>query len=270
MFANVGKRSLQEEKKPLKREHPRPEPLPLDNDPIPFEWKEHGNRFRRQAFSGNRNCHPDGTQHILFMLDTSGSIGPTDFERMTSNLSLLVALMCKPVKIAAMTFNHDYHVEFCFNCFENTCSGRGDIAEAMINIEYRGGLTHTGGAAKCACDVLLSESCGVDPSANCIDVVFITDGQSNDPTRDVCTEIQCLHNRFGVNTYAIGIGNGVDQNELDCITEASNTMGIFNFDSFLDFESALNKIINERFLTNSSEYTCIDPQEGPGSDGACK
>jgi len=203
------------------------------------------------------------------MLDTSGSIGRTDFERMTSNLSLLVALMCKPVKIAAMTFDHDYHIEFCFNCFENTCSGRGDVAMAMSNIEYRGGWTYTGGAAKCACDVLLSESCGVDPSANCIDVVFITDGQSNDPTHDVCTEIQCLHNRSEVNTYAIGIGHGVDQNELDCITEASNKMGIFNFESFDHFESTLDNLIDGRLSGDTGGYTCINPQEGAGSDG-CK
>ena len=205
------------------------------------------------------------------MLDTSGSIGPADFQRMTANLSELVALMCKPVRIAAMTFNHEYKVEFCFNCFDNTCGGRRLMKDATSNITYRGGLTYSAGAARCACDFLLTPSCGIDPRASCIDVVFITDGRSNDPVRDVCTEIKCLHNRFGVNTYAIGIRNYI-QSELDCITEASNSMSIFNYNTFDEFSESLGKVI-ERLKkpdrNNPVQYTCVDPSQGVGTNSTC-
>lgn len=255
-IVTVGKRSVREEPLSDAKDF-KPDLLPQKSDPVTFEWGEHGHRFRRQAFSNTRECHPDGTQHILFMLDTSGSIGATNFHTMTSQLGLLVRLVCKPVKIAVVTFNHNYHVEFCFNCFDNTCTGRLSTYIAMSNITYQGGWTHTGGAAKCACDVILNETCGVDRTASCIDVVLITDGHSNDPSREVCREIQCLHTRFGVNTYAIGIGNRVNQAELNCIHNTSNVMSIFSYNSFNYFSTSLNETIKR--LNSTTNYTCIDP-----------
>ena len=268
----AGRRSIREEmKRPhTYRRHSAAEPEPLHINPIPFNVFEHGARYRRQ----NTNCHPDGTQHILFILDTSGSIGRNEFNRVTAALSTLMTLFCKPIKVAVMTFNHEYYVEFCFNCFDNTCSGRLDAGTAIRSINYRGGWTHTGGAAKCVCDFMLTQACGVDPAANCIDVVFITDGQSNDPNRNVCDDIRCLHNRFGVNTYAIGITNNVDQDELECIVDNAVGPGqfhLFNFNSFNEFQTTLNEILV--VLTtpnpNGNAYTCIDPQTAAGTDSSC-
>ena len=230
---------------------------------------EHGARYRRQQDS---SCYPDGIQHILFVLDASGSVGEANFNMMTTTLSRLVTLFCSPIKIAVMSFDHEYFVEFCFNCFENTCAGRQSTASAIGNINYYHGdgtrYTHTGGAAQCVCDVILTPSCGLDLAANCIDVVFITDGRSNDPNRDVCTDILCLHNRFGVNTFAIGIGNA-DQSELECITEGDDGPGgfhLFDFDSFDDFqaqiECAINRLATGATNPDGDPYICIDP-DGP-------
>ena len=112
----------------------------------------------------------------------------------------------------------------------------------------RGGIryTHTAGAAQCVCDFMLSPTCGVDPTASCIDVVFLTDGKSNDPSREICSDIRCLHNRFGVNTYAIGIDNA-HLPELLCITDDDIDVGslhLFNFHSFDDFEEAFHDVVN--------------------------
>ena len=261
----AGRRS--ELKRPNKPRRAAPEPDLLKDDPIAFDFLEHGKRYRRQT----TDCQPDGTRHILFMLDTSGSVGKTEFDRMTMTLSTLVTLFCSPIKISVMTFNQEYFVEFCFNCFDNTCIGRGDAGKAMRSIVYRSGATYTAGAAKCACEFFLSGSCGLDIAANCIDVVVITDGRSNDPARDVCTEVQCLHNRFGVNTYAIGITNNVNQAELDCITNNSLNPGqshLFSFNSFDEFNQALDDIIvvlsNPVPNQNGDIYTCIDPQPDNG------
>ena len=266
--AQAGRRSVREEmKRPhTYRRHSTAEPEPLHINPTPFNVFEHGARYRR----GNTNCQPDGIQHILFILDTSGSIGKTEFNRVTTALSNLMTLFCKPIKVAVMTFNHEYYVEFCFDCFDNTCSGRLDAGTAIKTIDYRAGWTHTGGAAQCVCDFMLTPTCGVDPAASCIDVVFITDGQSNDPNRDVCADIQCLHNRFGVNTYAIGITNNVDQDELECITNNSLNPGefhLFNFDSFDEFENTLNDIVQVLLDPNpNNPFVCIDPETAVGTE----
>ena len=233
--------------------------------PLPFNWNEHHTRFRRQT----RNCGSSNTQYILFLLDTSGSIGRRDFTRMKNALSELSALVCKPVKIAAMTFNHEFKLEFCFDCFDNNCGGRKQTENSIKGIDYRGGLTHTAGATECACSFLLSTRCGLPVDAGCIDVVYITDGESNDPTREICDEVECLHNRLGVNTYAMGIGN-YDRNELQCISSASTTTNIFSFETFDEFVNATNRVI-QRLIdpppdATPGQYECLDPQypEGPG------
>ena len=221
-------------------------------------------------------CYPDGFQHILFVLDTSSSIDENEFDRVTAALSDLIVLFCRPIKIAAMTFDHEYYVEFCFNCFDNTCGGRVAASTAMRNINYsfnRQGerYTHTGGAAECVDDVILSLSCGVEPTASCIDVVFLTDGRSNDPNREVCTDILNLRNRFGVNTFAIGIDNAF-QDELVCISEAvPGEVHLFNFLDFDDFEREFLRIRDVLLAgsldPNDDPYVCIDPQVGEGVDG---
>ena len=43
---------------------------------------------------------------------------------MTGLLAQLTPLFCKKLKIAMMTFDHEYFVEFCFDEFSNTDEGR--------------------------------------------------------------------------------------------------------------------------------------------------
>ena len=133
-----------------------------------------------------------------FSPDISRSFGLAAFTKVTTTVSTLVGLFCSPPRIGAMNFDHQFKLEFCFDCFS---TGQYETAQAIRNIPYRGGATYTGGATKCACDELLTPGCGMHPFATCTDVVYITDGNSNDPTLEVCNEVQCLHNHFnGVNT----------------------------------------------------------------------
>ena len=229
-----------------------------------FDWEEHSHRFRRQI----RQCGSDDVQHVLFVLDSSGSIGPTDYNRMKTAVAELTTLFCKKVKFALMTFSSDIHLDFCFNCFQNTFSGRVDASNAIKAANYQHQWTYTGETVKCICDEVLRPSCGITSSPDCLDVVLITDGRSNGG-REVCDEIRCLHGRLGVNTYAIGIGNGVDQAELDCIADGSDRLSAFQFDDFVDFETAIRKVGNRLANTiSTSPLSCaatngrIDPTGG--------
>ena len=73
--------------------------------------------------------------------------------------------------------------------------------------------------------------CGLPIAANCIDVVFLTDGRSNDPSLDVCTEIRCLHNRRGVNTFAMEL-----MQELECIVDPDLGLDDYHVFDFLSFD----------------------------------
>ena len=238
-----------------------PVPVKSDSRAVPFVWNKDHMRFRRMT----EGCSPPNeTHYILFILDTSGSIGTINFKRMTSGIGNISQHFCKPTQVAVMTFSHELHLEFCFNCHDNTRDGRNQLGQNIKNIRYRGGSTYTGAAAKCACSQLLHESCGFPATTDSIDIVFITDGYSNDRKHRICDEVKCLHGKSR-NTFAIGIGDNVNESELNCMvnTTVDNDPNIFSFKNFTEFENALNVAV---FILNnpmgSANYTCAN-------DGGC-
>jgi Mg-chelatase subunit ChlD len=270
-----NRRSVREVmKKPrIRRQHSTIEPEPLKPPPIPFDIHEHGAYYRRQQ----DRCGPEDTRYVLFMLDTSGSISRDEFNQMIHQLSRLTFYFCRAIKVAVMTFNHEYYIEFCFGCHESTnCSGREQLRDIMRTIQYRGGFTHTAGAAQCACNYVLSDECGFDESNACIDVVVVTDGHSNDPSLKVCEEIQCLRNashlqNAQVNTFVMGISDEINNDEIKCIADVSikaEDWHVFNFTDFYDFQDTLNMIITG--LKNLDTSSCIDPPEVVGDTLDCR
>ena len=232
----------------------REQVVTLDVDPIPFKWSEHHKRFRRQNSCSGQN------QYVLFLLDTSGSVRFSNFVKMREAVATLSTLFCKPVQIAVMTFGYTFKLEFCFNCFGSSDrNSRAARFNTIKNIPYRHGpWTRTGGAARCACDELLDPSCGLPSDASCIDVIFITDGLSNDPSLEICDEVKCIHDHMQyttINTHSIGIANA-DQAELRCIEQTDGVNGAFEYDSFVDFKESIEDIIEK--ILNNPDATCED------------
>ena len=98
--------------------------------------------FRRQI--SPENCGSDDVQHVLFVLDSSGSIGSTSYGRMKKAIAKLTPLFCKKVKFSLMTFSSRLNLEFCFDCFENNIFGRNAAASAIKAASYQAGSTYTG------------------------------------------------------------------------------------------------------------------------------
>ena len=197
-------------------------------------------------------------QTILLILDTSGSIGSSDFERMKRAMSNLIPHFCSKIQVAVITFSHTINLEFCFNCFDNTQDGRTDIQNAILAIPYRVGNTHTGAATRCAIHDIFTSECGLHRGTNCVDVIYITDGRSNGGF-NVCNEVRCLHNAPSlsdkINVYAIGIGNA-NPTEIDCIA-GDNDDKIFSQRNFNAFE-ALIASTTTRLVSNMPKYSCFD------------
>lgn len=236
----------------------------LDEAPIPFNMVEHGARLRRQGASSQ--CGDDDIQHILFVLDSSGSIGSTSYQRMKDAIGKLVPLFCSQIQTALVDFGTNINLEYCFDCFDNTYNGRTAAKNAISKAQYHNSMTNTGATAKCICDELLNSDCGISRTPECLDVVFITDGQSNDPKYKICNEVKCLHQRTGISTYAIGINN-YKKAELDCISHSSSLMNAFKYESFKDFEDSIEDIIR-RLAANPTidgKYSCVKRDSTLGS-----
>ena len=268
MCIAIGRRSIKEESRISKRDATTIQPKPLTIKPTPFNVVEHGARYRRQY------CGHQEYQHILLVLDTSGSIGQIDFDRVTAALGQLVPLFCSPIKIAAMTFDHEYFEEFCFDDYDNTASGRQDAGAAVGSIPYiRPGQgsgtrwTHTAGAAQCVCDYIFRDrGCGIgQAAAPYVDVVFFTDGKANDPVLDVCETVTCLHGISNVNTYTLAVGDSNDL-KLDCMEENDLELDeyhLFDFETIEDLEEQLEEIFR-RLITDPVSYPCVSTCVDPG------
>lgn len=263
----------------------------LNNQRIPSKESDKVTRNKRSSYytpirrDVERKCDNE-TQYILFLFDTSGSISLDDFELMKESFSDLIPLFCKPVKVAMMTFDDQFKLEFCFDCFDNDCSGRNETAKAIRAMTHRRGYTYTAGATKCACRELLNRRCGLPSDASCIDVVYVTDGRSNDYLYDrslsVCDAVQCLRERTAINTYAIGVGN-YDQAELKCIADVSSNSSVFRFNNVTDLTEHLLQVVVLLMPTPGNnnaihrKYACVNPQNSPSpptpndleNDGFC-
>ena len=81
----------------------------------PFDMEERvksiHERRRRQTYS-NR----DNIRYVLFILDTSGSIGRSQFVRVKYLLALMSEKLCDHLRVSMITYGLDIKLEFCFNC----------------------------------------------------------------------------------------------------------------------------------------------------------
>ena len=254
-FCIIGKRSIFEndhDDSITKRDASKVTIAETSESPLPFDWNEHASHLRLRRAT---RCTA-GTQNVLFVLDSSGSIGQAQYNVMKGAIANLTSLFCKEVHFGLLTFSSQLRLEFCFNCFSSNNVGRAQAAQAILTAPYQNDLTYTGAAAKCICDHLLHPRCGISVDPNCLDVVFITDGYSNDPQLQICDEVRCLHNKYGVNTYAIGIKN-FNKAERSCISDNSDILSAFAYKDFDDFRDSIIKII-DRLLKSNGQYTCTD------------
>ena len=217
-------------------------------------------RRRRQA------C-PSGTRHVLFIVDTSGSIGRTTFNKVRDLLANISEKLCDRLRVAMMTYNHEINLEFCFNCYTD----RRDIFNAIQRVQYRGGQTHTTDATKCACQTMLTTGCGLTHGRFTpdIDIVYLTDGKHNGPCRNnLNSELNCFHRQFNINTYAIAIGEATlaSVQAMENPRDSGNSH-IFNVDNFDDLKEAFRlilQILGERDSGGAPKYTCFSHSQPCG------
>ena len=246
-----GRRDIIEEEKNENQQqhHFIPDSIRLEIEPVAFDIHKHGHRYRRTT-----QCQ---VEHVLFLLDTSGSIGEHDFKRLTRTLGDLVPLFCKSIEIAAMTFSHEHYLEFCFNEFDNDCAGRLAARRAIRHIPYRRGNTHTAEAVQCAFDNILTPRCGLAPEDECVIIVFFTDGRSNGKG-SVCKVVEQLKQQRKFESISVGIGGATNEEELRCLASDANSTNRFQFPSFDGFVENLSKI--ETAFSNAG-FTCTNPVE---------
>ena len=209
-------------------------PMPFDLDKELSHIKAH--RQKRQG-SNQKD------KYVLYILDSSGSIGETNFKNLRNVTAQFSLFYCPGTKIAVMSYSSNVYKNYCFNCDQTDTYLRYNTT---LNIPFHNALTASGDAIQCACDYMLNSPCGfprtTGQNAPNLGVVFITDGHSNHG-RDVYTAANCWSKFHNIIVFPIGIGNRVNYTELDCI-KGSVTNGIsgFNLRDFDELLKLLHKV----------------------------
>ncbi|KAK2854621.1 hypothetical protein Q7C36_006490 [Tachysurus vachellii] len=139
---------------------------------------------------------------IVFLVDSSGSIGDADFLRVKKFLhTFIVDLDINPnkVRVGLAQFSNEPHQEFLLGKYAD----KNNLLEKVDKLTYLKGGTETGKALRFILNNYFTEAGGSRIKENVPQIaVVITDGDSADETKTPAMELR----RKGVLIFSIGVG----------------------------------------------------------------
>ncbi|XP_076986209.1 collagen alpha-6(VI) chain [Tamandua tetradactyla] len=144
---------------------------------------------------------------IMFLVDSSGSIGLENFIKMKTFMKNLVSksqIGADRVQIGVVQFSHTNKEEFQLNRFMS----QGDISDAIDRMAHIGETTLTGSALTFVSQYF-SPSKGARPNVRKF-LILITDGEAQDVVKDPAVALR----QEGIIIYSVGVfGSNVTQLE---------------------------------------------------------
>ena len=180
------------------------------------------------------------TADIAFILDSSGSVSEPNFMKTKNFFKEMVKgfnIGSDKVRMGSVTFSTVVHDTFQFNEY----TSRYSLQNRIERIPYDSGGTNTHLALKYALETSFRYYGRSDVAKI---VIVITDGKSNDKTKTL-EESRRLRSS-GAIIFSIGVGDGVDRDEL--LGMASKSAYVFDVSTF----SALQNI-RERLTKTTCE-----------------
>ncbi|XP_033736270.1 collagen alpha-6(VI) chain-like isoform X1 [Pecten maximus] len=173
---------------------------------------------------------------IVFVLDSSSSIGSTDFTKQLEFVKNNVRqfdIGPSDTQISVVSFSDSVFDEFHLNRFPS----KTQVLGAISAIKYHTGTTYTNLALAHVRNESFSAVNGGRPDAAKV-VIVLTDGQSTSGQATI-NEANKLH-MTGAEVTAIGIGSGVDKAELNVIaTDSAHVFEVQNYDVLSSIQHSL-------------------------------
>ena len=181
---------------------------------------------------------------MVFVLDSSGSVQPTNFQ---IGLQFIIKVcqyfdISYPLgtRVAVITYNQLPNITFHLNTFIR----KQDVLNAIAAIQYQSGGTRT--------DLALSEAYtnlfenpenGVRPKELGVPrvLVLLTDGKTSSGTDSIIRPSNLLREE-GVNIFVIGIGQNINKNELDIIASDPDSDHVVLPESFDEINTLVENI----------------------------
>lgn len=163
----------------------------------------------------------------MFLLDSSTSIGPQNFQKVKNFLHSVVLgldISNDQVQVGLVQYSDNIHPAFQLK----QSSLKSMVLEWIRNLSYSTGGTNTGSALEYIRANYLTEMSGSRAKDGVPQIVIlVTDGESNDEVQDAADQLK----RDGVFVYVVGI-NVQDVQELQKIASEPFEKFLFNTENF--------------------------------------
>ncbi|XP_046571858.1 collagen alpha-4(VI) chain-like isoform X2 [Haliotis rubra] len=173
---------------------------------------------------------------IMFVLDSSASIGPFNFNTMLNFITNFVRKFdvgTSAVQFGVVAFANDVNPQFDLGRYKT----RAEVIAGINDVRYHYGGTYTEKALEYVRTTSFTSGQGSRSEATKIAIV-LTDGQSNSVEKTKA-EAQALH-AAGIEVISIGIGSSVNVQELTNIaTNVSYVFSVATFDALYTIQAEL-------------------------------
>ena len=211
-------------------------------------WGGWGRRRRRSAPPPPPlpppSCSYTDPRDLVIVIDSSGSVGKYSFDKAVDTLADFIGYMCHnfecggpETRFAVVTYGSVVKEVFNFQYSGTFHKTKTQIVnDIKTKATYMQGFTWataTGTALEYCRDNLFQTLAGMRSNSK-RQILLLTDGKSNrgTPPGQVATE---LHEKQGVDIYALGIGSGVNVAELQAITKERSPINLLYLALFNDF-----------------------------------
>ncbi|KAM6450855.1 collagen alpha-4(VI) chain-like [Liasis olivaceus] len=172
-------------------------------------------------------CRKATVADIVFLVDSSSSIGVENFQKVKNFLYTLISSLHvghNQVRIGLAQYSDEIFGEFQLNQY----SSKNDILEQIEKLTFRMGRTYTGAALDFIKEEYFTAFAGSRIQENIPQVlILLTDGESNDEVKVPAHKLK----DEGILVYVVGIGI---QNTTELMNIASQPFNkfLFNIDNF--------------------------------------
>ena len=179
---------------------------------------------------GNLLCTKSQTD-LVFLVDESGSIGPTNFQKMMDFVSAVIGSLNVGnsfTRVALRTFESRSDSHFQLDNYDK------NLADIAANVPYscKGCYTYTSKGIEAVLDEDFQTNKGMRSAAKRI-LVVITDGYSTQPEKTKLEALRLHNDPRNIQVIAIGV-SGANVKELQTI--ASSPEQVYFLDDFASFQ----------------------------------
>jgi collagen type VI alpha len=170
----------------------------------------------------------DTKADVTFMIDSSNNVGTQNFQKQLNfikDVSNNMQVAPDKVQVSALTFGTGVTNQFYLNQYTDN----NQLQQAIMNIPYKGGQAKMANAIRFATGTSFSPIHG--GRADAPHVAVLLTNQPSGTIDQIKLESQTARDN-GLILYTVGVGNKVDQSELQTIASDPDSRHMFSSQNF--------------------------------------